>query len=40
LRAAGKPFKVVVVAAMRKLLTILNVMLKENKSWHPQLQKA
>lgn len=30
---AGKPFKVVVVAAMRKLLTILNIMLKENQPW-------
>jgi transposase len=33
LRAAGKPFKVVLVAAMRKLLTILNAMLKENRPW-------
>jgi transposase len=40
LRAAGKPFKVIAVAAMRKLLTILNVMLKENRPWDPQLQKA
>jgi transposase len=30
---AGKPFKVVLVAAMRKLLTILNAMLKENRPW-------
>ena len=40
LRAAGKPFKVVAVAALRKLLTILNVMLKENRPWDPQLQTA
>jgi transposase len=40
LRAAGKPFKVIVVACMRKLLTILNVMLKENQPWQPNLQKA
>jgi transposase len=40
LRAAGKPFKVIVVAAMRKLLTILNVMLKENKPWQPNAQMA
>ena len=40
LRAGGKPFKVVVVAAMRKLLTILNLMLKENRPWDPNLQKA
>jgi len=35
LRAAGKPFKVIVVAAMRKLLTILNLMIQENQSWNP-----
>jgi transposase len=41
LRAAGKPFKVVVVAAMRKLLTILNAMLKENRPWDAEkLQTA
>ena len=40
LRAVGKPFKVVLVAAMRKLLTILNVMLKENRPWDPKLQTA
>ena len=41
LRAAGKPFKVVVVAAMRKLLTILNIMLKENRPWNAgKLQTA
>ncbi len=40
LRAAGKPFKVIVIAAMRKLLTILNLMLKENQPWNPQLPKA
>jgi transposase len=36
LRAAGKPGKVALVACMRKLLTILNVMLREGTSWHPQ----
>ena len=40
LRGAGKPFKVVLVAAMRKLLTILNVMLRENRPWDPKLQTA
>jgi transposase len=40
LRAAGKPFKVIQVAAMRKLLTILNVMLKENRPWDAKLQTA
>lgn len=33
LAAAGKPFKVVVVAAMRKLLLILNAILKTNTPW-------
>jgi transposase len=40
LRAAGKPFKVIVIAAMRKLLTILNIILKENRPWEPKLQSA
>lgn len=33
LRSAGKPFKVAVTACMRKLLTILNVMIKTKQSW-------
>lgn len=33
LRAAGKAYKVVLVACMRKLLTILNVMVRENMPW-------
>lgn len=33
LRSAGKPFKVVAVACIRKLLTILNVMLRDNQPW-------
>lgn len=37
LRASGKPFKVIMVAAMRKLLTILNLMLKENRPWRAEL---
>lgn len=37
LRAAGKPFKVILVACMRKLLCILNVMIRENQSWNPKL---
>ena len=36
LRAAGKPFKVAATACMRKLLTILNAMLKHNRRWDPQ----
>jgi transposase len=35
--AKGKPAKVALVAAMRKLLTILNAMLKNNTPWNPDL---
>ena len=35
LRTAGKPPKVALVAAMRKLLTILNAMLKHQRHWSP-----
>ena len=34
--AAGKPKKVALVAAMRKLLTILNAMLRDQTPWQPQ----
>jgi transposase len=34
LTAAGKLPKVVIVACMRKLLTIMNVMLKTGQTWH------
>lgn len=40
LRAAGKPAKVALVACMRKLLTILNVMIRENTPWNPRLEAA
>jgi transposase len=33
----GKLFKVVITACMRKLLVILNTMVKTNTHWHPQL---
>ena len=33
LRAAGKPAKVALVACMRKLLTILNAMVRTNTPW-------
>lgn len=36
LKQAGKPAKVVIVACMRKLLTIMNSMLKNNESWGPK----
>lgn len=35
LKATGKPAKVVIVACMRKLLTIMNAMVKNNAPWHP-----
>jgi transposase len=35
LEQAGKPFKVVIVACMRKLLTIMNALLKNNAPWQP-----
>jgi len=35
LRGAGKPAKVALTAAMRKLLTILNAMLKQRSPWRP-----
>jgi transposase len=33
LRAAGKPFKVAITACMRKLLTILNALVRDNTPW-------
>jgi transposase len=33
--AAGKPKKVALVACMRKLLTVLNCMLRDRTSWSP-----
>ena len=38
LEAAGKPFKVVLTACMRKLLVILNTMIKSNLPWNPKLK--
>ena len=35
LKAAGKPPKVVIVACMRKLLTIMNAIIKTNTPWKP-----
>jgi transposase len=35
LRAAGKPPKVVIVACMRKLLIILNAILRDRRPWQP-----
>jgi len=36
---AGKPKKVALIASMRKLLTILNSMIKHNHSWDPSYAK-
>jgi len=36
LKQAGKPAKVVIVACMRKLLTIMNAVLKSNTPWRPK----
>ena len=36
LRAAGKAAKVALTACMRKLLTILNAMVKHHTPWQPQ----
>ena len=36
LRAAGKAAKVALTACMRKLLTILNAMVKHHTPWHPE----
>ena len=38
--AAGKLKKVALAACMRKLLVILNAMLKNDKPWHHQPQLA
>jgi transposase len=41
LSAAGKAFKVVMIACMRKLVTILNIMVRNNEPWRtPVLQNS
>ena len=35
---AGKPKKVALTACMRKLLTILNLMVRQNRHWSPGVQ--
>jgi transposase len=40
LRDAGKAIKVAQVAAMRKLLVILNAMIRDNRPWDPQFAYA
>lgn len=39
LRAAGKPAKVALVACMRKLLTIINSMIRHRQHWNPKLME-
>jgi len=36
LKARGKPHKVALIAVARKLLTMLNAMLRDRKPWSPQ----
>lgn len=38
--AAGKPKKVALTACMRKLLTILNVMVRDHRHWNPIIQNS
>lgn len=40
LTKAGKPFKVAITACMRKLLTILNAMVKSGQHWNPKTTAA
>ena len=40
LRAAGKAAKVALVAVARKLLTILNAMIRDMKAWEPNMTTA
>jgi len=40
LRAAGKPGKVALVACMRKLLSILNVMMRDNTPWRAAIDSV
>lgn len=37
--AAGKPKKLALIACARKLLTILNQMLRTNTAWHPEMPR-
>jgi transposase len=40
LRSAGKPYKVAIVACMHKLLTILNAMIRDQKTWRISIENA
>jgi transposase len=39
-RLAGKKPKVIIVACMRKLLVILNAMMRDKRDWQPCRQAA
>ena len=39
LEAQGKPYKVIMTACMRKLLVILNTLVKTNSPWNPDYDK-
>lgn len=39
LQKSGKPFKLVIVAVMRKMITMLNAMLRDMKSWQNNTQQ-
>ena len=36
LRTNGKPFKLAIVAAMRKFIILINTMIKQSQDWKPQ----
>lgn len=40
LRANQKPFKVAITACMRKLLTIVNIMVRDNTPWNPKKESV
>jgi len=40
LKAKGKPFKVIMVACIRKLFTLLNALLKTGQMWNPRIAQT
>jgi transposase len=40
LQSAGKPKKVALVACMRKLLLVMNAMVRDHTEWNPQMMRA
>ena len=39
LKQAGKKFKVVITACMRKLLVLLNYLIRTNTTWNPEIAR-